>query len=159
MRIKTYEEYIADLLVHQDIQRLKETTDHHGKRDRLTHTYAVGKLAYRMATIFHANVNVAARSGFLHDWYHGHKPDRKYFINADNKHSKISHQAAQDYGEHPRILHAIRAHFWPYSGVLPRTREAWIVWSADILVWFADWWQSLKISVRDRSHPTPIQPS
>ncbi|MBI2984765.1 MAG: HD domain-containing protein [Candidatus Kerfeldbacteria bacterium] len=159
MRIKSYEEYIADLLDHPDIQRLRETRNHHWKRDRFSHCYAVGKLSYRLAVFFHANANIAARAGFLHDWYHGHMPERRHFVNADQHHFRISLQAASAYGEHPTVLHAIRTHFWPWGRMLPKTREAWIVWSADNLIWAVDLWQSAKIALRQRWSTGPAAQS
>lgn len=148
MTVASYEFYIRDLLTHPDIQKLRMTTNHHWKRDRLAHCYAVGKLAYRMARFFHANATVAARGGFLHDWYHGHMPERKYFVNADQHHFRISVDAAKKYGEHRRVIHTIRTHFWPWGRTVPKTREAWIVWMADNLVWAADFAQSFKIAAQ-----------
>ncbi len=148
MSPKVYHEYIEDLLQLPDVQRLRETTDHHWKRNRFSHCYAVGKLSFRLAKMVHANVTVAARAGFIHDWYHGHHPDRQYFVNADQHHFRISHQAAQKYGEHPRVLHAIRTHFWPWGRSAPKTREAWIVWMADNIIWFGDIGYSLKVMFR-----------
>lgn len=147
-----YEPYISDLLAHDDIQKLR-LTNAHWRRDRFEHNYAVGKLSYRLAKFFHANVAVAARGGFLHDWYHGHAPGRKRFSfeHSDQHHFRISHEAASKYGEHPRVLHTIRTHFWPWGRMLPKTREAWIVWMADNLVWFEDHWHSLKHTVREQS--------
>lgn len=142
-----FEQYVRDLLDHPDVQGLHNTIAH-WRRDRFDHNYAVGKLSYRLAKLFHANIAVAARAGFLHDWYHGHAPGRKRFINADQHHFRISHEAAQKYGEHPRILHAIRTHFWPWGRTLPKTREAWIVWMADNIIWLDDIWQSLKLITR-----------
>jgi HD superfamily phosphodiesterase len=152
MSVKTYHSYIQDLLDHPDVQRLKDTTNHHWKRDRFAHCYAVGRFSYRLARLFHANITVAARAGFLHDWYHGHAPERKHFVRPDQHHFRISHQAASQYGESEAILHAIRTHMWPWGRTMPRTREAWIVWMADNLVWFADAWHSIVHTLRQRSH-------
>lgn len=149
MTARSYHSYIEDLLVHADVRRLKETQDHHWKRDRFSHCYAVGRLSFRLAKFFHANVTIAARAGFLHDWYHGHPPDRERFINADQHHFRISHKAAAGYGEHAAVLHAIRTHFWPWGRTMPRTREAWIVWMADNIIWFDDILYSLRVAVRD----------
>ncbi|MBI5404596.1 MAG: HD domain-containing protein [Candidatus Kerfeldbacteria bacterium] len=151
MNAGEYENYISDLLVHDDIQKLRLTSAH-WRRDRFEHNYAVGKLSYRLAKILHANVAVAARGGFLHDWYHGHAPGRKRFSfeHSDQHHFRISHEAASNYGEHPRVLHAIRTHFWPWGRMLPKTREAWIVWMADNLIWFEDHWYGLTHAVRER---------
>ncbi len=151
MRIKEYESYIADLLQHEDVQKLRQTNAH-WHRDRFTHCYAVGKLSFRLARLFHANGTVAARAGFLHDWYHGHQPGRKRFVNADQHHFRISHEAASKYGEHGDVLHAIRTHFWPWGRTLPKTREAWIVWMADNIIWVVDIWQSLKHVWPAREH-------
>lgn len=156
MRTKSYHEYIQDLLDHPDVQRLRDTADHHWKRDRFAHCYAVGKLSYRLARIFHANATVAARGGFLHDWYHGHAPDRKRFVNADQHHFRISHKAASTYGEHSAVLHAIRTHFWPWGRVLPKTREAWIVWMADNIIWLDDILYSVKVIFRKRATNNPL---
>lgn len=149
MTIKSYNEYIQDLLEHQDIQRLQDTNAH-WRRDRLTHSYAVGKLSYRLARFFHANVTIAARGGFLHDWYHGHHPDRQRFSSPDGHHFRQSVEAAVGYGESPAVVHAIRTHMWPWGRTMPKTREAWIVWSADNLIWLVDIWQSLKMAGRER---------
>lgn len=140
-----YQTYIRDLLALPDIQRLKQTIAH-WKQDRFSHNFAVGKLSFRLAKLFHANVAVAARAGFLHDWYHGHAPHRQRFAfdGADQHHFRISHEAASKYGENPAVLHAIRTHFWPWGRTMPKTREAWIVWMADNIIWVDDIWQSLK---------------
>ena len=150
MTIKSYQEYIQDLLEHEDIQRLRDTNAH-WRRDRLTHCYAVGKLSYRLARFFHANVTVATRAGFVHDWYHGHQPDRKRFVNPDGHHFRQSVEAASEYGESPAIVDAIRTHMWPWGRKMPSTREAWIVWSADNVIWLVDIWQSIKMIGRDRA--------
>lgn len=149
MRIRNFEAYIADLLELDDIQDLRMTSAH-GRRDRFIHNYAVGKLAYRLARLVNGNATVAARGGFLHDWYHGHRTDRRRFsfAKSDQHHFRIAHEAAANYGEHPLVLHTIRTHFWPWGRVAPKTREAWIVWMADNLVWFVDYIQSAKIGVR-----------
>jgi uncharacterized protein len=152
MNTTTYEDHIRDLLAHQDIQRLKETTNHHWKRDRFAHSYAVGKLSYQMAKFFHANATVAARGGFLHDWFHGHPPEWKPLVRPDRHHFRKSHQAAKEHGEHQRVLHTIRTHFWPWGRMLPKTPEAWIVWSADNLVWFSDVGYSLKTSLQSKKN-------
>lgn len=153
MSAHEYESYINDLLAQPDIQKLHQTMAH-WRRDRFEHNYAVGKLSYHLAKLFHANVVVATRGGFLHDWYHGHPPDRKRFNwqHSDQHHFRISHEAASNYGEHPRVLHAIRTHFWPWGRTLPKTREAWIVWMADNLVWLDDYWHGLKEVTRERLH-------
>lgn len=143
-----FEHYVRDLLEHPDIQRLRDTNAH-WKRDRFHHCYAVGKLSYRLAKFFHANVVTAARGGFLHDWYHGHQPGRQRFVNADQHHFRISHEAASKYGEHPTVLHTIRTHFWPWGRTIPKTREAWIVWSADNIIWLDDILLSMKQAARD----------
>jgi uncharacterized protein len=148
MKSAHYEDYIQDLLRHPDILRL-QNTNAHWHRDRLAHCYAVGKMSYRLAKLVHANRTVAARAGFLHDWYHGHQPDRQRFVNADNHHFRISVQAAENYGEHPKVLHAVRTHFWPWGRTMPKTSEAWIVWMADNIVWFEDLFVSFKIAIRD----------
>lgn len=150
MSVREFESYIGDLIQHPDVQRLHQTVAH-WRRDRFEHNYAVGKLSYRLAKLFHANVAVAARAGFLHDWYHGHRVDRKRFSFefSDQHHFRISHEAASNYGEHPRILHAIRTHFWPWGRMLPKTREAWIVWMADNLVWVGDYWHGIKLVTRE----------
>lgn len=147
MKHAEFELYIRDLLDHPDVKDLHHTIAH-WRRDRFDHNYAVGKLSYRLAKWLHANAAIAARAGFLHDWYHGHAPGRQRFVNADQHHFRISHEAASKYGEHPRILHAIRTHFWPWGRTLPKTREAWIVWMADNIIWLDDIWQSMKIVTR-----------
>lgn len=148
MRVREFESYIRDLLDHEDIQALRKTNAH-WRRDRLVHNYAVGKLAYRLARVFHGNATVTARGGFLHDWYHGHMPNRQRFINPDQHHFRIAHEAAAKYGEHPLVLHAIRTHYWPWGRVRPHNREAWIVWIADNLIWVVDIYQSAKLAIRD----------
>lgn len=150
----TYEDYICDLLANEDIQRLKDTADHHWKRDRFSHCYAVGKLSFRLAKFFQANASTAARAGFLHDWFHGHPPDWKPFVRPDRHHFRQAHQAAEQHGEHHSVLHAIRTHFWPWGRMAPKTREAWIVWMADNLVWVDDIWYSLKLSLPSRRQKT-----
>lgn len=150
MSYREFEQYVDDLLRLPDVQRLRQTNAH-WRRNRFDHNMAVGKLSYRLAKFFHANVATATRAGFLHDWYHGHRVDRKRFSFefSDQHHFRIAHEAAKNYGEHASILHAIRTHFWPWGRVLPKTREAWIVWMADNIIWLDDIWQSLKVVSRE----------
>ncbi len=151
MRNQDFELYVRDLIQHPDVQRLRQTNAH-WRRDRFAHCYAVGKLSYRLAKFFHANVAIAARGGFLHDWYHGHQPERKRFVNADQHHFRISVEAASKYGEHPSVIHTIRTHFWPWGRVIPKTREAWIVWMADNIIWLDDILVSIKMVTREGIH-------
>jgi uncharacterized protein len=148
MRIKSFEQYVQDLLDHPPFQELHQHAGHHFKRSRFAHSYAVGKLSYRLARIFHANVTVAARAGLLHDWYYDRHPHFKRVTNPDMHHFRQSVETAGQYGESPEVLHAIRTHMWPWGRIIPRTREAWIVWVADNIIWVVDLWQSLKQSLR-----------
>ncbi len=149
MSTQAFEHYITDLLAHEDIQALRETKAH-WEDNRFSHCYAVGKLSFRLAQLLNGNLTVAARGGFLHDWYHGHRPDRKRFSfqYSDHHHYRISVEAASKYGEHPMIIHTIRTHFWPWGRVRPKTREAWIVWSADNIVWVFDHFHALTAFLR-----------
>lgn len=151
MAPRDFTSYIADLLEHEDIQDLRRTNAH-WRRDRFAHNLAVGKLAFHLTRLVNGNLTVAARGGFLHDWYHGHVPGRKPFVQPDQHHFRIAHEAAAKYGEHPLVLHVIRTHFWPYGRVMPKTREAWMVWMADNLVWVADLVHSVKMTLRDGLH-------
>lgn len=144
MRVKNFQEIVADLLAHPDVQRLGLAERHHFRRSRLEHSIAVGKLSYRLARLIQANVVVASRAGLLHDWYHDHDPHFRKWIRPDTHHFRKSVAAAEAYGEPPAVLHAIRTHYWPYGRKIPRTREAWIVWLADNIIWLVDGWQSLK---------------
>ncbi len=146
-----FQSYIGDLLSHQDVQRLHQTKAH-WHRDRFEHCYAVGLVSFRLAKLVHGNRTVAARGGFLHDWYHGHQPERVRFKNPDGHHFRQSHAAAATYGESPEVLHAIRTHMWPWGRTVPRTREAWVVWAADNLVWLQDIWHGLGYSIRTGWH-------
>lgn len=149
MRIREFESYVRDLLDHPDVQRLHDARRHHFRRSRFEHSYAVGKLSFRLAKIFHGNAAVAARAGLLHDWYHDHDPHYRKWLRPDTHHFRKSVEAATAYGEHPAVIHAIRTHYWPYGRMTPRTREAWIVWMSDNLIWLVDGWQSFKQATRE----------
>ncbi|MBI3573411.1 MAG: HD domain-containing protein [Candidatus Kerfeldbacteria bacterium] len=159
MRVTTYEHYIRDLLQHPDILELHRAEAHHFRRSRFVHCYAVGKLAYRLAVLTHANVTVTARAGFLHDWYHETHPHFRRLIDPDTHHFRQSVEAAKNYGESPEVLSAIRTHMWPWGRKRPRSREAWIVWVADNLTYVVDAWQSLKLSTREHMHELVYGPS
>jgi len=144
MRIREFELYVRDLLDHPEIQRLRQAERHHFRRNRFEHSYAVAKLAWRMTKVLQGNAYVAARAGLLHDWYHDHDPHFRKWFRPDTHHFRKSVAAATAYGEHDQVIHAIRTHYWPYGRMIPRTREAWMVWMADNLIWVVDGWQSLK---------------
>ena len=148
MKIREFELYIQDLLDHPEVQRLHQVTQHHFSRNRYEHSYAVAKLSYRLTRLVHGNAMIAARAGFLHDWYHDHDPHFRKWFRPDTHHFRKSVEAASAYGEHDEVIHAIRTHYWPYGRMMPRTREAWIVWMSDNLIWFVDAWQSLKRSLQ-----------
>ncbi len=158
MRIAEFETYVRDLLDHPEVQRLHEARDHHFRRSRFAHSYAVAKLSFRLAKMFHANVAVAARAGLLHDWYHDHDPHFRKFWRPDTHHFRKSVEAAAAYGESPAVIHAIRTHYWPYGRTAPKTREAWIVWMADNLIWLVDLWQSFKHGWPVRQRQAAHQP-
>lgn len=150
MTVASFETYIRDLLDHPDVQRLKEGELHHFRRSRFVHSYAVAKLSYRIARLTHANAAVAARGGMLHDWYHDHDPHYKKWLRPDTHHFRKAVEAARAYGEAEQVIQTIRTHYWPYGRELPQTREAWIVWLADNIIWLVDWWQSVKITIREK---------
>lgn len=158
MRIRMYETYIADLLDHPGVRRLHDIKRHHWLRSRFEHSYAVGKLAFRMARAVHANVHVSARAGLLHDWYYRQRHPQHPKVKPDPVHYHTAARAAAGYGEPAPVLHAIQTHMWPYGRMIPRTREAWIVWSADNLVYLSDVWQSVKRYFRGYQPGGEVQP-
>jgi ribonucrease Y len=90
----------------------------------LTHSKEVALLAGVMAAEVGANVNVARRSGLIHDI--GKAIDRE----VEGTHIQLGAQLAKKYGEAEEVIHAIEAH---HFDVEFRTIEAQLVQAADSL--------------------------
>lgn len=133
-----FERYTDDLLRRTDIQRLARRSAHHFQIDRLAHSVATAKLSYVTARLIGADARVAARAAILHDWYFEGREDHENRVGANVHHYKISALNARGIGEQPAVIDAIETHMWPYGRRTPASREAWIVWMADNLVWVTD---------------------
>lgn len=138
-----FENYTHDLLQRPEVRRLKRRKSHHFTEDRLAHSIATAKLAYRAARVLRADARVAARAGLLHDWFFEDRHEHRNRFGANVKHGAIAAANARGIGEPSAVTEAIATHMWGYVSGAPRSREAWIVWMADNVTWLTDAVKSL----------------
>lgn len=154
MKRPTFSESVSDLLQRPEIQKLAEKRYHHFLENRLEHSIAVAKLAYRIARATFADEVVCARAGVLHDWYEANHPEHRNRVGANVHHYQISVVNAKALGESDEVLHAVHVHMWPYGRRAPKTREAWIVWLADNVTWLTDLFKSSKKVAKSTARET-----
>jgi len=133
-----FDDYIADLLLNADIQRLARRGAHHFSINRLEHSLAAAKLSYVVARFINADARVCARAGMLHDWFFENRDEHQNRAGANIHHYKISAANARGIGESEAVIRAIETHMWLYVRGKPRSKEAWIIWMADNVVWLTD---------------------
>jgi putative nucleotidyltransferase with HDIG domain len=147
-----FERHTYDLLRRVDFQRLALWRDHHFRRNRLAHSITVAKLAYQTARILRADIRVTTRAALLHDWYFECREEHENRIGANVHHFRISAVNARGLGESGAVIHAIETHMWPYGRIAPKTKEAWIVWMTDNIVWIYDGLNSVYNLLRWKVH-------
>lgn len=133
-----FENYTYDLLQRSDVQRLARRKGHHFTENRLAHSIATAKLAYRLARVLGADARVTARAALLHDWYFEARAEHENRVGANVHHYRIAAANARGIGELPKVTDAIATHMWPYGRRRPRSFESWIVWMADNVTWLTD---------------------
>lgn len=130
--------YISDLLQRPDVRRLARRKDHHFQQNRLEHCLATAKLSYHAARLLNADVRVCTRAALLHDWYFEARNEHTNRVGANVHHYKIAAANARGIGEPASVVEIIERHMWPYGRRAPHTREGWIVWMADNVIWMTD---------------------
>ncbi|MFH0829090.1 MAG: HDIG domain-containing metalloprotein [Candidatus Kerfeldbacteria bacterium] len=136
--MRRFDEYTFDLLQNRDIQRLARRKAHHFAVNRLEHSLAAARFSYVVARLLNANARICARAGLLHDWFFENRDEHQNRAGANIHHYKISAANARGIGEPEAVIRAIETHMWLYVRGRPRSKEAWIVWMADNVVWLTD---------------------
>lgn len=139
--MKKPESVIGDLLLRPEVRRLDRREQHHFLQTRLDHSLATAWLAFYVSRFLGANVRVATRAALLHDWYFESRDEHENRVGANVHHYRIAAANARGIGEPTPVIDAIASHMWPW-GERPRTKEAWIVWSVDNVVWLTDFFVS-----------------
>ncbi len=130
--------FTYDLMLRPEVRRLARRRNHHFTQNRLEHSLATAKLAYRAARVLGADARVCARAGLLHDWYFEARDEHANRVGANVHHYRISAANARGIGEPTAVTDAIATHMWPYGRRAPRSTEGWIIWMADNVVWVTD---------------------
>lgn len=102
--------------------RLKYRTSY--GQNILAHSVEMAQLCSHMAAELGADINLAKRSGFLHDI------GKALTYEMEGTHALIGADLCKKYGENPGVVHAIAAH---HNEVEPRTIIAILVQAADAI--------------------------
>lgn len=123
-------EIVADLLKHDSVQALWDIKHHLGL-SCYEHSVFVAYTSYCVAKKFDLDCVAAARAGLLHDLYLDSTADdsrvKHYFTHASHALENARRVCELSEKEENIIL----AHMWPFSGTLPKSREAYIVSMCD----------------------------
>lgn len=146
-----FDQITDDLLQRPEIRRLALRRNHHFTENRLRHVVRTAHLSFWLARVLRADVRVATRAGLLHDWFFERREQHLNKVGADVHHYRIAAANVRGIGEPRAVVEAVASHMWPW-GDRPRSVEAWIVWSADNLVWVWDALVSAQALVRRKIH-------
>lgn len=131
-----YLKCIKDLITIDDVQELKEYTQHMNTT-RFQHSVNVSYYTFLLARKFHLDYYSAARAGLLHDlyfydWRNLEKNDRPIEGRHCAVHPKIALENARKATKVNAIIEdAILHHMWPMTIHMPKTKEGWILQAVD----------------------------
>lgn len=119
-----FNDIIADILQDKEFQKLALIKHHKGSR--LEHSLKVAKQAYQIADKLNLDKRAVARAGLLHDFFYEDYIDGTR-INLACNHGKIAYQNAMKFGLNKKEENIIKSHMFPLGGVIPKSKEAWLI--------------------------------
>ncbi len=131
---KTFMKEATPILTHSEFVKTKSIVHHGGTR--FNHSVKVAYLSYVISRIMGADTTSAIRAGMLHDFFLERddtniKTSTKMLVN----HPTIAKQNAINYfSVNEKEQNIIESHMFPFSSVVPRFKEAWIVSACDKMI-------------------------
>lgn len=131
---KNFMEDASPIITHSEFIKTKSIVHHGGTR--FNHSVKVAYLSYITSKIMGADTKSAIRAGMLHDFFlerddENIKTSTKMLVN----HPSIAKKNAVNYfGVNEKEQNIIESHMFPFSSVVPRSKEAWIVSICDKMV-------------------------
>ena len=150
------EEYYIILKYLKDHYRVQEMKNYiqHGSVTTFKHCENVARMSYNINKRFHLNsdVRVLLVGAMLHDFYlyEWHNKDDKRHNLHGFFHAREAYKNAKKYFRvDKRAGHVIDCHMWPLNLTrIPKSREAWIVCTADKIVSLCETLQGMEKSAR-----------
>lgn len=131
---KTYLEYTQDLLACEDVQELKNWSQHL-HTSRFQHSLNVSYYSFLIAKRFGLDARSIARAGLLHDLYFYDwrvKENRPKKERHCSLHPQLALENAKKNCEVNAVMEdAILHHMWPMTIRMPKTKEGWILQAVD----------------------------
>lgn len=122
---------IADLFENEKVQRMKKYIQHRATT-RFEHNLNVAYYSFRVAKLIGADPRMAARAGFLHDFYMYDWHSKNYGLSHSYIHPRLSLRNAEKITSlSDREKDAILNHMWPLAHIPPRYKEGLAVNLAD----------------------------
>ncbi len=109
----------------------------HGDTSIQDHTISVACMCIKLTRVFHVknyDHYDLIRGALLHDYfcYDWHvKDESRKGLHGYTHASEAVQRAAAEYSVTPGMAMAMKTHMWPLNIAIPRTREAWILTTAD----------------------------
>lgn len=127
-----YLSYVGDLLEKEEVQKLKDFTQHH-YTTRLDHCISVSYKSYRLAKKFNGDSCATARAGLLHDLFYYDWRDTKF---DEGTHAYVHPRLAVKNAEKLTELSDLERdiiikHMWLATAALPKYKESYIVTFVD----------------------------
>ncbi len=127
-----YLSYVGDLLEKEEVQKLKDFTQHH-YTTRLDHCISVSYKSYRLAKKFNGDARATARAGLLHDLFYYDWRDTKF---DEGTHAYVHPRLAVKNAEKLTELSDLERdiiikHMWLATAALPKYKESYIVTFVD----------------------------
>ncbi len=131
--VKYYGADVLDSKGHQSCDKYIQ----HGNTSIRDHSISVACMCVKLARTFrmqkydHYDLIRGAllHDYFLYDW-HISDPNRKG-LHGYTHASEAVQRAADDFSVTPKMASMMKTHMWPLNLAIPRTREAWILTTAD----------------------------
>lgn len=133
---KEYINCISDLLHIDDVQKLKNYSQHMNTT-RFQHSVNVSYYTFLIARKLHLDAHSAARAGLLHDFYfYDWRDVEKSNRPIEGRHCKVHPQIALENARKATSVNfiiedAILHHMWPMTIRMPKTKEGWLLQAVD----------------------------
>lgn len=127
-----YMSYIKDLIFRDEVQKLKEFTQHH-YTTRLEHSISVSYKSYKLAKRWNGDARATARAGLLHDLFYYDWRTTKFDEGTHAyMHPRIAAKNAEKLTELSDLERdIIIKHMWLATVAFPKYKESYIVTLVD----------------------------
>lgn len=142
-----YLSIVEDILNNDEFNKLSDI-EHHGTT-RLEHSIRVSYYSYKITKLLKLDYIETARAGLLHDFFISDKDRSKKekFTSTFNHSTKAVDNASRLFDINDKQKNMIRAHMFPFTLVLPKYAETWIVIGSDKLVGTIEFLKKFKYQI------------